>query len=252
MANELESKWRFRDALHERNASDVFWSTVKAYIDGGEKAALEAAKGSDPHILQNIAVKHITDNSSVMFVQITRGTLAFIVLKLLLRMDCKECIKNLVRDASGSIYMTVGLSRFIDEVKAAEEVAKELITDEEAGVEMMKALKRATPTVVSSFLAQIKEVARNDIGEKQYLALGILAEHIDNPDVKKIFAGFLDDWDIEVRKMSALSLLTAKKDKEITEAASKALEIETDDTVKALLQNLVGEKKNGPKRRKSS
>ncbi len=234
MANELESKWRFRDALHERNASDVFWATVKAYIDGGEKAALEKAKGSDPHIMQNIAVKHITENTSVMFVQVTRGTLAYIVLRILFRMGCKECIKNLVRDASGSIYITVGLSRFIDEVKDADALVKELIADEEAGIEMMKAMKRASPSVLSSFLAQIRDVARNDIGEKQYLALGMLAEHTDNPEIKAIFIGFLDDWDIEVRKMSALSLLTAKKDKEISDAASKALELETDETVKAL------------------
>jgi hypothetical protein len=252
LANESESKWRFRDALHERNTSDIFWSAVKAYVEGGEDAAIDKIKGDDPHIIQNIAVKHLTDSKSVMFAQVTRGTLAYIVLRLLFRLGCTDCIKNLIRDSSGSIYMTVGLSRFIEEVKAAEGIVRELIADEDAGLEMLKALKKASPETVSAFLGQIKEVARNDIGEKQYMALGMLAEYANDSDVKSIFAGFLDDWDIEVRKIAALALMTAKKDKEISDAAARALELETDETVKALLQKLVGEKEGKPKRHKSS
>ncbi len=252
MANESESRWRFRDALHERNTSDIFWSAVKAYVEGGEDAAIEKIKGDDPHIIQNIAVKHLTDNKSVMFAQVTRGTLAYIVLRLLFRLGCTDCIKNLIRDASGSIYMTVGLSRFVEEVKKAEGLVKDLITDEDAGLEMLKALRKASPETVSAFLEQIKEVARNDIGEKQYMALGMLAEYAKNPDVESIFAGFLDDWDVEVRKISVLALMTSKKNKGTKDAAARALELETDETVKALLQKLVNEKADKPKRHKNS
>jgi hypothetical protein len=252
MANESEYKWRFRDALHEKNTSDIFWSAIKAYVEGGEDAAVEKIRGDDPHIMQNIAVKHLTDSKSVMFAQVTRGTLAYIVLRLLFRLGCTDCIKNLIRDSSGSIYMTVGLSRFIEEVKEAEGLAKGLIADEDAGLEMMKALKKASPETVSKFLDQIKEVARNDIGEKQYMALGMLAEHANEPEIRSIFAGFLDDWDAEVRKISALALMMAKGDKETRDAAARALELETDETVKALLQKLVGEKEDRPKRRKRS
>jgi hypothetical protein len=84
------------------------------------------------------------------------------------------------------------------------------------------------------------------------MALGMLAEHINRPEIKSIFAGFLDDWDVEVRKISALALVPSKKDKETTDAAARALDIETDETVKALLQRLARGKENGPRRRKSS
>jgi hypothetical protein len=250
LADEQQQKWRFRDALHERNTSDLFWSAVKLYLEKGEDAAVEGIKGDDPHIIQNIAVKHLTDSKSVMFAQVTRGTLAFIVLRLLFRIGCTDCIKNLVRDCSGSIYITVGLSRFIEETKEAGKFLNELLLDEEAGLEMMKALRKSSTETISSFLNIIKEVARNDIGEKQYMALGMLAEHMGAPEVKQIFIGFLDDWDSEVRKVSALALLSAKKDSEIAAAAKRALEIETDEGMKPLLKRLAEGVKDDTQRAK--
>jgi hypothetical protein len=234
-----ESKWRFRDALHEDNASDIFWSSVKSYIEGDEKSALAKIK-ENPSIIQSIASKHVTDNKSMMFVQVTRGTLANIIIEMFFKIDAIDCIKGLVRDTAGSLYLTIGLSKFIEENKKAEALVKEMLVDESIGLETMKAIRKSSSETIARFLEQIMECAKNEIGEKQYISLQLLAEHVDNKAVRKIMMDFLDDWDAEVRRICALSLAHFKDDDEVNEAASKALEVETEEDIKLLLIKLTG------------
>jgi hypothetical protein len=234
-----DSKWRFRDALHEDNTSDIFWSSVKSYIEGDEKAAFDKIK-DDPSLIQSVATKHILDNKSMMFIQITRGTLANVVIEMFFKIDEIGCIKNLIRDTSGSLYLTIGLSKFIEETKRAEGMIKGMILDDEIGLETMKALKKSSSETIFRFLEQIKESAKNDIGEKQYIALQMLSENMEDASVRTVMADFLDDWDAEVRRICALALAPFKDEKEVKEAASRALEVETEEDIKLLLLKLVG------------
>jgi len=235
-----ESKWRFRDALHEDNASDLFWSSVKSYIEGDEKSALSKIK-ENPSIIQSVASKHILDNRSMMFVQVTRGTLANLVIEMFFKIEAIDCIKGLIRDTAGSLYLTIGLSKFIEENKKAEALVKQMILDESIGLEAMKAIRKSSSETISRFLDPIMECAKNDIGEKQYISLQLLAEHVSNKEARKIMVDFLDDWDSEVRRICALSLAPFRKDKEVNEAASRALEVETEEDIKLLLIKLAGE-----------
>ena len=239
-----ESKWRFRDALHEDNASDIFWSSVKLYIEGDEKSALAKIR-ENPSIIQSVASKHIQDNKSMMFVQVTRGTLANIIIEMFYKIEAIDCIKGLVRDTAGSLYLTIGLSKFIEENRKAEDLVKEMILDESIGLEAIKAIQKSSSETISRFLDPIMECAKNEIGEKQYIALQLLAEHAEKKEVRKIMVDFLDDWDSEVRRICALALAPFRKDKEVSKAASKALEVETEEDIRLLLIKLAGEG-NGP------
>jgi len=235
-----EKLWEAKDVLHDVNVNKLYWNSIEKLTLKEDQKALEIINdyiSITPRIVEN----YIKNRELKPLLNISKATMCYYTLILYIKANCIECLKNLVRFLHGSVELSLGFERLLREEKNNEQVSnfiKKLI--KEGQLEILMLLSNLSDELKMPFLEEIKNVAKNEIGEAQYIALNILSTFIEDKEVLSIYKQMANDWDIKVRRIS-LNVLAKLKDREDIKAlAKKLLRDETDETNIQILKSIIG------------
>ena len=248
--SERKTEWMSQEGLSEKDPTKLFWRVIKLLREGNIKEAIELSK-DDIYIFPHLAIKYLKPGGGIPLEPITQPTLAYLILKLFIENNCAECVKQIVREMPDKISIAVGLIRLMNETKKAVEIIKSLLKDKDVAIEMLDVLSAMPNENLEPLLDEIMYIAKNEIDLKQHKALEILTEFVDNREVRKIFASFIDDWDPEVRRISIRALMHVEPDEELIERVKSALRDEDEKELKAMLKRII-RGKHGRKSKNSS
>jgi len=213
--------------VHEENVHTAFWRAVEAWREGKEYRG-------DVSLFPHVAAKYIKGEATPLL-DISPMELAYILLNALWG---REEALYLLREVGPTPPMLFALARVIRE-RGGEELLREMLKREDTRLLGLKALLHIDRERVEPLLEDVVAIARKEVGQQQHLALEVLKDFVERPEVKELFMSFLDDWDKEVRKISAMAL-QGVVDEDVRRKAQEALELEQDPYIAFLMRRLTG------------
>ena len=165
----------------------------------------------------------------------SKASLCYYAFKLYVHFKCWECMKELVKELGDTSACTIAFERFISE--GNESALKEMFA--KFPEELLKMLQDTPPEKLAPFFDEIFKIAKNEIGERQYLALMLLYGFLNKEEVKQLFKVFAQDWDPKVRRIAINALL--KIDEDMADFAKRLLKEEDDPINQSLLRRLLNE-----------
>ncbi len=219
--------------VHEENIPRTFWEAVERLKEG---------KGYDGDIsaFPHLGAKYVR-GEGVPLINITPTQLAELLLELFWG---REELKVFLKEAGPVPPLLVALAHVVERRKAVP-FLKEMLSDENLRPLALELLSHLPREMREELLEEVVAIARKEVGLVQHKALQLLADFVEREEVKDLFLSFLDDWDKEVRKISAVALYKVR-DKKVAERAREALELEKDPYVAFLMKRLLQESDGEP------
>ena len=225
--------------VHEDNIPLAFWRAVQKLKEGG---SVEGDISLFPHV----AAKYVRGEAAPMM-DLTPTELAYLLLRLF--WDKPE-LKTFLKETGPTPPLLYALSHVLEE-KQDYSVLREWMRDESLREVALRLLPLLKEEVIHTIKEELMRIAQREVGKAQHQALLALKNLVEEDDVKDLFISFLDDWDKEVRKISAMALARVKDDR-VAEKAKEALEMEDDPYIAFLMKRLIKKNDEEPSYRKDT
>ena len=225
--------------MHEENIDIIFWKIAEMMVNG----EIDKVKSYTEYatLLPPILAKYINyPTTTAYLLDVSPPTLCHHIFKFFLIAKCNACFIRAINQIKRKFPVVLGIVRLINEERGKiEGVIKDMLNDMETRLIALEVVKNLDKETGKLFLNEIMNIARNDIGEAQYMALEILTSYIDMEEVEELFINYLDDWDPKVKAISAVALLNGKNKEKIVERVKSAMALERDKYVQFLYKRLL-------------
>ena len=220
-----KKEWEFKETLPEEDLPKRMWDAVELARSGKLEEAVNLLK-DDIDLTPKLFSKYITSKDLSPLVDVSRSTLCFYALLIYHKAGCISCISSLLKDVSHTPECQVAVKRFMESVEGSLETLKKVL--DQSPMELLYVLHDLPKEDVEKLYEDIFKIAKNEIGEKQYLALMVVEQFINREEVFDLFKGFAEDWDPKVRRIAIGALSRSGRD--VRQLFEKLLK-EEDDAV---------------------
>lgn len=230
----------------DTNIRDLFWSIMGSYAATKKPGVDLKELEHDRFALMRVALSALSTQHTEHYGLSSRFVSMYSVM-MMLDGGWDDALQAFLERASEeksgvASALSYALKRLISSEHYAEPLTEQLahlVRDRgTSATGLALAAKMENAELARSLKKELMIIARGDIGENQLNAIKALSPIMDDDAVKKTFIIILSHWDAQARLAAAQALSSMKGDKEVKEAASKRLAMETDSQVKQVLKRI--------------
>ncbi|RME14490.1 MAG: hypothetical protein D6797_08670 [Bdellovibrio sp.] len=227
--------WKFKEGFHEENVNKKMWDALLLIQEDKEEEAVSLLEGTIETTPQLLS-KYIKKKDLSPLIDASRSTLCYYGIRLYIKASCIPCLSSFLNALAGTPECAVALKRALKDKGSKDIFNKLLKEDPEA---LLMAFQELSAKELQPFFEMLFKIAKNEIGEKQYLALMLLYKFISEKEVKDLFMVFAEDWDTRVRRISLNALLSIKDDEAVKKLAKRLIRDEEDALNVSILKRIL-------------
>ncbi len=229
------NEWHFKESLSEDNIPKLFWRAILSLKENGElniPPALKEHISLTPHIL----ISAVEKGTYPSLLEVSKTSVIYYGLLFYWKVDCVSCFAEVLKSLSSEPGLVAALRMLINK-EGSIPFLKSVLA--KAPLEFLQAAVLLPIDDLRPFIDEIYRIAKEEIGDKQYKALSLLADFIDDEKVKQLFMMFSDDWDPKVRRISIRALKAVSSDPQVVSLAKRLVRDEEDAINKAILKQII-------------